>query len=134
MALQVWLPLTKDLRNQGLSNVTVTNNGATFNSAGKLGGCYQFDGTNDNLSYAPNVDGLGTLSIAFWACPTAATPSGTFFSIERDTYWQITFYNNNVAIRDNSVGYSGTRKNFSTGTYTANEWTHVVVTYNKGIL
>ena len=134
MALQVWLPLTKDLRNQGLSNVTVTNNGATFNSAGKLGGCYQFDGTNDNLSYTPNVDGLETLSIAFWACPTAATPSGTFFSIERDTYWQITFYNNNVAIRDNSVGYSGTRKNFSTGTYTANEWTHVVVTYNKGIL
>lgn len=42
MSLQVWLPLTKDLRNQGLSNVTVTNNGATFNSAGKLGGCYSF--------------------------------------------------------------------------------------------
>ena len=40
MSLRVWLPLTKDLRQQGLSNVTVTNGGATFESAGKLGGCY----------------------------------------------------------------------------------------------
>ena len=46
MSLQVWLPLTKDLRQQGLSNVTVTNNGATFNSAGKLGGCYSFNGSS----------------------------------------------------------------------------------------
>lgn len=42
MALQVWLPLTRDLSNQGLANVTITNNGATFNSNGKLGGCYYF--------------------------------------------------------------------------------------------
>jgi len=46
MSLRVWLPLTKDLRNQGLDDVTVTNNGATFNSAGKLGGCYSFNGSS----------------------------------------------------------------------------------------
>jgi len=74
------------------------------------------------------------LSIAFWACPAAATPSGSFFSLERLTYWQITFYNDYVGIRDNSIGYSGTRKNFSTGTYIANTWTHIAITYNKGIL
>lgn len=134
MSLQVWLPLTKDLRQQGLSNVTVTNNGATFDSVGKLGGCYSFDGTDDNLSYTPSVDGIETLSIAFWVCPTAATPAGSFFSLERNTYWQLTFYGDHVAIRDNSIGYSGTRKNFSTGTYIANTWTHVVVTYDKGTL
>lgn len=134
MSLQIWLPLTKDLRQQGLSNVTVTNNGATFDSMGKLGGCYSFDGTDDNLSYTPSVDGIETLSIAFWVCPTAATPAGSFFSLERNTYWQLTFYGDHVAIRDNSIGYSGTRKNFSTGTYIANTWTHVVVTYDKGTL
>lgn len=46
MSLRVWLPLTKDLRNQGLDDVTVTNHGATFNSAGKLGGCYSFNGSS----------------------------------------------------------------------------------------
>lgn len=134
MSLRIWLPLTKDLRQQGLSNVTVINNGATFNSAGKLGGCYQFDGSNDNFTYTPNVDSLETFSIALWLCPTTSTPAGAFFSLERDTYWQVTFYGTNVAIRDDSIGWNGTRKNYSSGTYTANVWTHLVVTYNKGIL
>ena len=134
MSLQVWLPLTKDLRQQGLSDTAITNHGATFDSNGKLGGCYSFDGTDDNLSYTPSVDGIETLSIAFWVCPTAATPAGSFFSLERNTYWQLTFYGDHVAIRDNSIGYSGTRKNFSTGTYIANTWTHVAVTYDKGTL
>ena len=134
MSLQVWLPLTKDLRQQGLSDTVITNHGATFDSNGKLGGCYSFDGTDDNLSYTPSVDEAETLSIAFWVCPAAATPAGSFFSLERGTYWQLTFYGDHVAIRDNSIGYSGTRKNFSTGTYIANTWTHVAVTYDKGTL
>ena len=47
MALQVWLPLTKDLRNQGLdNNYLVSTSTATYSSAGgKLGGCYNFSGT-----------------------------------------------------------------------------------------
>lgn len=43
MSLQVWLPLNGNLNNQGLSDVTVTNNGATANSSGKIGSCYSFD-------------------------------------------------------------------------------------------
>ena len=68
MALQVWLPLTKDLRNQGLSDVTVTNNGATFNSAGKLGGCYSF-GTGASALSLPKsffTSFSGDFSIACW--------------------------------------------------------------------
>ena len=69
MSLRVWLPLTKDLRNQGLSEVTVTNNGTTFDSAGKLGGCYYFNGSNNYLSTVctnyPTIFS-GDFSIAFW--------------------------------------------------------------------
>ena len=42
MSLQIWLPLNGDLHNQGLSNLTVTNNGATVNNSGKIGKCYYF--------------------------------------------------------------------------------------------
>ena len=45
MALRVWLPLNGTLENKGVSNVTVTNNGATVDSAGKIGSCYYFNGS-----------------------------------------------------------------------------------------
>lgn len=40
MSLQVWLPLNGNLDNQGLSDVTVINNGATVSTNGKIGSCY----------------------------------------------------------------------------------------------
>ena len=42
MGLQVWLPLNGNLNNQGLSNATVTNNGAIVDNNGKIGKCYSF--------------------------------------------------------------------------------------------
>ena len=69
MSLRVWLPLTKDLRNQGLSNVTVTNNGATYSSTGgKLGGCYSF-GTGASAISLPTstfTSLTGDFSVACW--------------------------------------------------------------------
>ena len=46
MSLQVWLPLNGDLRNNGLADISVTNNGATINNAGKIGKCYSFNGSS----------------------------------------------------------------------------------------
>ena len=43
MALLVWLPLNGNLNNQGLSNVAVSNSGATVNDNGKIGKCYEFN-------------------------------------------------------------------------------------------
>ena len=69
MSLRVWLPLTKDLRNQGLSDVTVTNNGATYSSTGgKLGGCYSF-GTGASAISLPTstfTSLTGDFSVACW--------------------------------------------------------------------
>lgn len=40
MSLRVWMPLTKDLRQQGLDSTTVTqNSGTTISGGGKLGSC-----------------------------------------------------------------------------------------------
>lgn len=49
MALRVWLPLNGTLENKGISNLQFTNEGATVNTAGKIGSCYTF---NNNRIYA----------------------------------------------------------------------------------
>ena len=48
MSLQVWLPLTKDLRQQGLSNATVSimRGNETWDNNGKLGKCFYANGVN----------------------------------------------------------------------------------------
>lgn len=66
MALQVWLPLNGDLTNQGLSNVTVTNNGATVDNNGKIGKCYSFDGVDDYIQIPPMTLDLSCASICGW--------------------------------------------------------------------
>ena len=62
MSLRVWLPLTKDLRNQGLDDVTVANNGATLNSAGKLGSCYYFNATSQFINLTNYMNALKTFT------------------------------------------------------------------------
>ena len=87
MSLRVWLPLTKDLRNQGLDNVTVTNNGAIFNTAGKLGGCYQFgNGSASSNGLFLNSNLVDVMqeeySVAVWVKPLGNHYhyNGTIFS------------------------------------------------------
>lgn len=81
MSLRVWLPLTKDLRQQGLSDVEVTNNGAVFNSAGKLGGTYS--STTSGQTISVNLSNLSTMlangktySLACWVKPTGTPSNG----------------------------------------------------------
>ena len=75
MALQVWLPLNKegDFQNRGLANITVTNNGATYNSSGKIGGCYTFGNgstSSNGVNINNNFTDLGTTkSISVWVNP-----------------------------------------------------------------
>ena len=66
MALQIWLPLNGNIKNQGLSNITVTNNGATVNDNGKIGKCYSF-ATNQyiQLTNVP-ASSLSNCSVCFW--------------------------------------------------------------------
>lgn len=69
MSLQVWLPLTKNLTQQGLSNVSVINNGATYQSTGgKLGGAYNFGTGASSLSLPTSTftSLSGDFSVACW--------------------------------------------------------------------
>lgn len=75
MSLQVWLPLTKDLRQQGLSNVTVTNTGVTFSTTeGKLGGAAYFNGSSRLQLPLPSImTTIKNTTVAAWVKSTSST-------------------------------------------------------------
>lgn len=124
MALQVWLPLTKDLRNQGLANVTVTNNGATYNSAGKLGGCYYFNGSSTMILSSFNT----TRSISFWI--KAPKTNSTIAFVDYQSKMGFGFQSNGYIIAncDNT-----SFKMYAATNFIANEWNHIVVTRDDNL-
>ena len=71
MSLRVWMPLTKDLRQQGLDSTTVTqNSGTTISGGGKLGSCLT---ATSNATVVVNLPSLATMlangksySLACW--------------------------------------------------------------------
>ena len=136
MSLQVWLPLNGDLHNQGLSNITAINNGATVDNSGKIGKCYSFDGNDDFISiscsdlYNTFSGGSQPFSIAFWvyhADTTRAIIFGDYglsgaigFNVELMTSHQVRFYWNGTPDKHFNV-------NASVG---INTWTHIIITYD----
>ena len=81
MSLRIWLPMNRDLRNQGLDDVAVTNNGATFNSVGKLGGTYLATASGQTITI--NFANLSTMlangktyTLTCWVKPTGTPNSG----------------------------------------------------------
>ena len=68
MSLRVWLPLTKDLRNQGLDGTPITFTGAiNLNDNGKLGKCYKTSNTGViDLKYSGAQINTGSLSLCGW--------------------------------------------------------------------
>lgn len=79
--LQIWLPLTKDLHNQGLAQVSITNNGATYSSTGgKLGGCYYNTTTNKSvvISGLTGLTSASTIDITMWLCCTTKARGSVF--------------------------------------------------------
>ena len=140
MGLQVWLPLTKDLKNQGLSNVTVTNNGATFNSAGKLGGCYYFNRASSNYLKIDNPIATATngVSMAFWVkLPSNGSVNDQLVHIGNGSGWTNNRFTcfvrggNSTLIFSCGDGTNSTQYGCTSSSLTLNQWTHVVCIYNS---
>lgn len=138
MSLQIWLPFTKDLINQGLSNVTVTNNGATFSSAGKLGGCYEFASGKRIQTTLPTSTNLKPKAISFacWMYVTSWNSSyDCFMSIADGLGWsqsRATLCRNNTAstLTWNIANGSNRAYVTTTSALPLNTWTHVAGTYD----
>ena len=80
MSLQVWLPLTKDLRQQGLSNAT--GSGGILDNNGKIGKCYLVTKTNP-IIVNQSIAVTSEWTVAFWA----KLPN----SMNNATAWEVMF-------------------------------------------
>lgn len=94
MSLQVWLPLNGDLRNNGLSNVTITNNGATVDNNGKIGKCYYFNGSSYiRISLPSELTSIKNSSVCAWVKSTGSTVAlGGISSNSTYAYPMMTLY------------------------------------------
>lgn len=78
MSLRVWLPLNRDLRNQGLSNVAVSQNGGTFSNGAYM--CYS--GNHPRWTY--EIEPTNKFSMAFWIkIPSTITSSNQWHTLFR---------------------------------------------------
>lgn len=129
MGLKVWLPLLGNLENKGTANLSVTNYGATVDSAGKIGQCYSFDGTDDYLqlyNFLPN--GWGEMSIACWVYPTASFR--TLFLIRGGGAHRVNINENGFTFRD--TNHEDLQATAFTSLPATNTWTHLVFIYRHG--
>ena len=67
MGLQIWLPLNGNLENKGLTNVSITNDGASIEDDGKIGKCYSF-GTAKSYLLIPkeSMTSATEATVCFW--------------------------------------------------------------------
>ena len=129
MSLKIWLPLDGNVENKGTHNATITLSGATVDTAGKIGSCYSFDGTDDYIQltdFTPN--GWAEFSLAAWVYPTA--DFNALFLIRGSGAHRINVNANGFVFRDTN---NSTQRKFQfSPTIPLNTWTHIVCVYKRG--
>lgn len=134
MSLLVWLPMTKDLTQQGISDITVTNNGATLSTNGKLGKCYYFDGNAHYLQFSKSVGDLysGDFSYAVWLKPTDDTRSIICSEYSSSGASGIAF--ELTASRQIRLYWNGSPDIYATGCVLPKDvWTHCAITRSGNV-
>lgn len=140
MALQVWLPLNKqgDLSSKGLQSGTFNLvSSPTYNASGKIGGCYSFDGVDDNLYLQADKTWWSGKEISYccWFKCDKTTSGGVIIDLFADLtinyrydssgikfgYWRC-YSNNGTRTGDTAT---------DTTYYSADVWHNIVVTFSK---
>lgn len=141
MALQVWLPLNKEnnLTSVGLLNYSFLKaDNPIFSTQGKIGGCYYFDGVNDNLYYSDNNKlswGGKEISYACWFKCSKNNASGVLIDLFADLVLTYRYDSSGIkfgywrAYRNSSNNRTGDAPVGSTY-YNADVWHHIAITFD----
>ena len=124
MSLQVWLPLNGNLNNQGLSEVTVINNGATVDSNGKIGSCYLVN-SDKKISFSSypwmTMKPQYSFSCFFWV---KGTTNGWLFACSA---WEFMLRPSFIQVHLAGNGQYPARY---TATFDTNTWYHLGFTWS----
>lgn len=145
MALQVWLPLTKDLSNQGLNNMTFSSDAGSniiLDNNGKIGKCYfrPSKQTSGKITSNSTINLSEDISMACWALVSDCVGNTANGLISNHSNVDKT----GVGITVKQISTSDYRISCSTGTgsdrtfYTyygttniKDAWHHLALTYSK---
>ena len=142
MALRVWLPLNGTLENKGVSDFTITNNGAAIDNSGKIGKCYYFNGSTYISGSGINYTSLSThFSVSLWVKFHETVAYYTeILSLAPTAGWaKIRFgmvvpSNSTVISCSVSDGTNYLGNSFQTSSIPLDTWTHICFIYNNGNL
>lgn len=138
MSLRVWLPLTKDLRNQGLNHVQSINvqTGCKIDDNGKLGKCYTNSGTTVNVANAVPFSASKFSACAWvklntrrnnWCRAFGMSGNGTYFGLgcEHTNGTSLGFHYYKTIDGTNTAIFDSYPVSVGTGT-----WNHFVMCYD----
>ena len=144
MSLRVWLPLTGDLHNQGLEDVSLTASAnSSVSQEGKIGSCYQFGTSTSSYLKFNDVNFIKN----FTECSVSLWVKILTWQSSYNTYFQFGFSGVNWAhyifglLRNStgstlcftiSNGSSATNANCLTPSLELNKWYHITLTYKNG--
>lgn len=140
LSLLYWLPMLGSLKNQGLSEATPVNHGATINNSGKLGKYYSFSGSSQYIDtgFKESIS-TGDFTISAWVKLTSDTTKTYQPIISNKTTaansvgFAIYFnHNQNKFLWSTADGTNATEI-WTTNTFADvyNTWTHVVMVRNS---
>lgn len=137
MGLQVWLPLNGNLDNQGLADVSVINNGATVDTGGKIGSCYNFNGSGYVQGTTDFSNFSDMVSLSMWVNLKASAGYQELLTIGVNSAWvgiRCSLIINSASLLRFSIsdGVKSSQNTYYVGNIGTNTWVHVVGVYNYG--
>jgi len=105
-----------------------TVNGATWNSNGVVGGCYQFDGNNNiSLPYCFDSGYIGDITVEAWI--KTNSDGVAIDSFDRNNYWALELVNDHIQWSTSAEGETTDISGVST--VNDNNWHYIAATYDS---
>ncbi|MEK6926618.1 MAG: LamG-like jellyroll fold domain-containing protein, partial [Nanoarchaeota archaeon] len=127
--------------NAGALGNSTSGTQSTWNSSGKVGGAYQFDGVNDfiNISHSNSLNLTNLMSVEVWIKPSMVHESGGNYGVMAKASnpswsWQLRFGNDaagdRLGFQFNNGSLPGVWVNVDQNLATG-QWHHIFGTYNQ---